>query len=64
MNVNHSIADLTAPWLDLSSQCWPLDDHHFAEVVAVCASMNTDGPPLWSASLSPAARAARAATLR
>ena len=34
------------------------DRHHYAEVFAVCASFETDDPPLWSALLSPSARAA------
>ena len=36
----------------------PLEEHHYAEVFAVCASFETDDPPLWSALLSPSARAA------
>ena len=42
MNANHSILDCTDPWLDTSSKCWPLDEHHYAEVHAVCYSIQTD----------------------
>ena len=33
-----SINDLTGPWLDSTSNFWPLEEHHDAEVFAVCAS--------------------------
>ena len=36
----------------------PLDEHHHAEVHAVCSSIQTDDPPLWSGLLTPTARAA------
>ena len=53
-----SVKDLTDPWTGHTSKCWPLEEHHYAEVFAVCASFKTDDPPLWSALLSPSARAA------
>ena len=56
-----SLIDPGDPWTDNTSKCWPLEEHHYAEVFAVCASFETDGPPLWSALLS---RSARAAALR
>ena len=45
-----------SPWTDKTSRCWPLEEHHYAEVFAVSASFKTDDPPLWSALLSPSAR--------
>ena len=53
-----SVNDLTDPWIDKTSNCWPLEDHHYAEVFAVRATFKTDDPPLWSGLLSPSARAA------
>ena len=53
-----SVNDPTDPWTDNTSKCWPLEERHYAEVFAVCASFRTDEPPLWSARLSPSARAA------
>ena len=53
-----SVIDSADPWTDNTSKCWPLEEHHYAEVFAVCASFETDDPPLWSALLSPSARAA------
>ena len=53
-----SVNDPTDPWTDNTYKCWPLEEHHYAEVFAVCASLRTDDPPLWSALLSPSARAA------
>ena len=53
-----SANDLTDPWTDHTSKCWPLEEHHYAEVFAVCASSKTDDPHLWIALLSPSARAA------
>ena len=47
-----------SPWTDNTSKCWPLEEHQYAEVFAVCASFETGDPPLWSALLSPSARAA------
>ena len=53
-----SVFDPVDPWTDNTSKCWPLEEHHYAEVFAVCASFETDDPPLWSALLSPSARTA------
>ena len=53
-----SVIDSADPWTDNTSKCWPLEEHHYAEGFAVCASFETDDPPLWSALLSPSARAA------
>ena len=55
MNVNKSTPD---PWLDASSNCWVPEEHHYAEVHAVCVSVQTDDPPLWSGLLSSPVRAA------
>ena len=52
-----SINDRNDPWLDQTSNCWPLEEQHYAEVFAVSASFKTDDPPLWSGLLSPSARA-------
>ena len=49
------IDDSFDPWLDHTSNCWPLEEHHHAEVVAVKASFETDDPPRWSDLLSPRA---------
>ena len=51
------VNDPTDPWLDQTSNCWPLEEHHYAEVFAVSNSFKTDDPPLWSGLLSPSARA-------
>ena len=48
MNVSKSIPDCIDPWTDTLSNCWPLDEHHFAEVFPECSSVQTDDPPLWS----------------
>ena len=48
----------TDPWLDKMSNCWPLEEQHYAEFFAVSASFKTDDPPLWSGLLTPSARAA------
>ena len=53
-----SITDHTDPWLDKMSNCWPLEEQHYAEFFAVSASFKTDDPPLWSGPLTPSARAA------
>ena len=53
-----SVNDPTDPWIDHASKCWPIKEHHYAEVFAVYASFKTDEPPLWSALLSPSTRAA------
>ena len=47
------------PWLDHTSNCWPLEKHHYAEGFAVKATFKTDDPPLWSGLLSPRADALR-----
>ena len=47
-----SVIDSADPWTDNTSKCWPLEEHHYAEVFAVCASFETDDPPLWSALLA------------
>ena len=47
------IPDCTDPLLDASSNCWFLDEHYYAEVLAVCSSIQTDDPPLWSGLLTP-----------
>ena len=39
MNVSKSIRDGTEFWTDTSSNCWPLDEHRFAMVFAVCLSI-------------------------
>ena len=53
------IDDSSDPWLDHISNCWPLEEHHYAEVFAVKASYKADDPPLWSGLLSPRADALR-----
>ena len=55
MNVNKSIPECTDPWLDTSSS---LNEHHYAEVLDLCSSIQTDDPPLSSGLLTPTARAA------
>ena len=42
-----SINDSSDPWLDHTSNCWPLEEHHYAEIFAVSASFKTDDPPLF-----------------
>ena len=58
MNVNKSIPDCLDPWLRTSSDYWPLDEHHYIEVHAVCMSIRTEDPTLWSGLFSSSARAA------
>ena len=53
------INDSSDPRLDHTSNCWPLEEHHYAEGFAVKASFKTDDPPLWSGLLSPRADALR-----
>ena len=53
-----SVIDPADPWTDNTSKYWPLEERHYAEVFAICASFETDDPPLWSALLSPSAWAA------
>ena len=50
------IGDSSDPWLDQTSNCGPLEEHHGAEVFAVSASFETDYPPLRSSLLSPSTR--------
>ena len=40
------------------SNCWPLEEHRYADVFAVSASFKTDDPPLWNGLFTPSARAA------
>ena len=47
------------PWLDHTSNCWPLEEHHYAEVFAAKASFKKDDPALWSGLLSTRANALR-----
>ena len=56
-DVNQSIPDCLVLWLDTSFNCWPLGKHHYSEIHAVCMSIQTEGPPLWSGLLSSPARA-------
>ena len=56
--VNKSIPDCLDPWLEPSSNCCPLDEHHYAEVHAVRKLIQTDDPSLRSGLLSSSARAA------
>ena len=58
VNVSKPIPGCTDPWLDASSNCWPLNEHHCAEIFAVCSSVQTNDPPLWRGLLTPTARAA------
>ena len=58
MNVNNSIPDCLNPGLDTCSNPWPLHEHHWVEVHAVCLSFQTDDPPLWNGLLSSSARTA------
>ena len=53
------IDDSSDPWLDHTSNCWPLEEHHYANGFAVKASFKTDDPPLRSGLLSPRADALR-----
>ena len=52
-----TINDPTDPWIDQTSNCWLLEEHHYVEVFAVSTSFKTADPPLWSGLLSPSARA-------
>ena len=53
------IDDSSDPWLDRASNCWPLEEHHCAEVFAVSASFKTDESPPSSGLLSTCADALR-----
>ena len=46
-------------WVGHTLNCWPLEEHHCAEVFAVNASFKTDDFLLWSGLLSPRADALR-----
>ena len=52
------IADSTHPWLEKMSNCWPLEEPHYAEVFTVSASLKIDDPPLWSGLFTTSARVA------
>ena len=58
INVYKFIPDYLDPWLDTASNCGPLEEHPYAEAHAVCMSIQTEDPPLWSGLLSSSARAA------
>ena len=58
VNVHKSIPDCFDPWLDTASNFWPLEEHHYAEVHAVCMSIQTEDALLRSSLLSSSARAA------
>ena len=53
-----SIPDCADPWLYTSSNRWPLDEHHYAEVFAVCSSIQADDRSLLSGLLTPTVHAA------
>ena len=53
------IDDSSDPWLDHTSNCWPLEKYHYAESVPVSASYTTANPPPWSGLFSPHAVALR-----
>ena len=53
-----SVTDSTDSWLDKMSNCWPLEEHHYADDYAVSALFKTDDPPLWSGLFTPFARLA------
>ena len=48
--------DSSDPWLDHTSNCRPLEEHHYTECFAVSASFKTDDRPPWSGLLSPSTR--------
>ena len=49
-----AIGDSSDPWLDHTSNCWPLEEHHYADVFAVSASFKRDYPlPFGAASFHP-----------
>ena len=52
-----SITDPTDPWLNKMSNCWPLEEQHYAEVFAVSALLKTGDRLLRSILLTPNARA-------
>ena len=51
-----SIDDSSEPWLDQTSNYWPLEEHHYANVFAVSASFKTDDTPFWNGLLLPSTR--------
>ena len=51
------IDDSSRRWLDQTSNCRPLEEHHYAEGFAVSASFKTGDPPLGTGLLSPSTRA-------
>ena len=51
------IDDSSDPWLDHTSNCWPLEERHSATGFAVIASFKTGDPPLWDDLRSPRADA-------
>ena len=53
-----SVNDPTDPSTHHTSKCLPLEEHHYTELFAVCAPIETDDSPPWSALLSPSTRAA------
>ena len=44
------IDDSSDPWLDHTSNCWPLEEHHYAKVFAVKASFKKTTLPFEAAS--------------
>ena len=52
------IADSTDPWLDKMSNCWPLEEQHYADVFAASDSLKIDDPLLWIGLFTPSARVA------
>ena len=57
-NISKYIPGCTDTSLDTSSDCWHLDEHHFAEIFAACSSIQTNDPLLWIGVLTITARAA------
>ena len=56
--IQFSCPSITHPTLGLTTHhCWPLEEHHYAEVFTVSASFKTDYHPLWRGILSPSTRA-------
>ena len=53
------IDDSFDPWLDHTSNCWPLEERHYAKHFAVSASFEADDLPFWSGLLLPRADALR-----
>ena len=59
MNVSKSIPDCLDPWLDTSSNCWPLDETPLRRISrCLHVPIQTDDPPLWDGQLSSSARVA------